>query len=165
MQRQDPSTVPAAPFDSAYARIRCASLPVRTRTLAESGVENLRILSESKLIELLQAIVSETLADVRSAEVPPAPFAEVVPGPFDTTEELEKAYQGKWNELRGKHEESLRRIEGRMEKLARVFRGLEGAFSRLDGPSAGETPDGAPPVSSEEKRKQLLREMLLRGDG
>lgn len=163
MQPATPSDTPSTPFVGAYERLGRASLPVRTRTLTESGVESLRILSESKLIELLQAMVTETLADVRSAAVPPPVFPAGAADMLGSPEDLEKAYQGKWDELRGKHEESLRRIEGRMEKLAKVFRGLEGAFSRLDGPgSPAAKPE--PDAASEAKQKQLLREMLLRGE-
>jgi hypothetical protein len=160
------SDAPSTHFAGAYERLGRASLPVRTRTLTESGVERLRILSESKLIELLQAMVTETLADVRSAAVLPPAFPAAAVDPGGSPEDLEKAYQGQWNELRGKHEKSLRRIEGRMEKLAKVFRGLEGAFSRLDGPGAPAAEPGTEPdLASEAKQKQLLREMLLRREG
>ncbi|HVR75858.1 MAG TPA: hypothetical protein VMT52_16120 [Planctomycetota bacterium] len=127
-----------------------AATPVRTDSLTKSGVEKLRILSESRFLQVLEEMVESSLAG--RVGTPPSPAA--TPGRADATG-IEELYSAKWEDLRDQHKENLSRIEGRMERLSKLFESISSAFERIHGASprlpAAKAPD----------HLTLLRQMML----
>jgi|SoiMethySBSTD1v2_1073268.scaffolds.fasta_scaffold116813_2 hypothetical protein len=145
--------------------VRKVTTRVSTELLLRNGIQNLRILSESQLRAHLEAIGAEARDMVRST------VEAVAPAGVDTAALPEGAStlsREKWAQLRSRHEESLRRIEGRMEKLSAAFHGIQGVFARLQSSAAPQDPARAPAPKSvpdeTEKQKALLRQLLLSGD-
>jgi len=139
-----------------------ATTKVRTSLLERNGIHGLRILSESLFIELLQDI-REGLRQPAGEAARHAPALVVSPDER-VSADPDRLHQEKWTELRAKHEASLSRIEGRMEKLSRAFQGIQGVFEKLEAlssapPGSVVAPSGARPAD-EGKMKALLREML-----
>lgn len=127
-----------------------AAMAVRTDSLTKSGVEKLRILSESKFLQVLEDMVESSLAG--RVGTPPGPA--VSPGRTDTTG-MEELYSAKWEDLRDHHKESLSRIEGRMERLSKLFESISSAFERIHGASP------RLPASKAPDHLALLRQMML----
>ncbi|MBI4601119.1 MAG: hypothetical protein HY721_04075 [Planctomycetes bacterium] len=143
--------------------IERATTPVKTDLLARNGVSSLRILSASRFLDLLQGMVEGSVKErpgPRAAGPGPGPGPAAPEGP---AADLERAYEARWRDLRSRHEESLRRIEGRMEKLSQVFHGLQGAFEGLEGPAPAAAEGTPRDPAGHDQARALLREMLLRG--
>ena len=152
-------------------QVRKASLLVDTAALKERGIDQIRVLSESKFLELLGGVsrssaLEPALAVSEETVVSaPAPYGQ---GP--------SAYQSKWERLRHRHEDKLQKIETGMERLSSTFHSIQEALNRLGteepaaGPVAAEPvhvnapePEVTGPRAPKSRRSQqdLLREMLL----
>src|SRR2546422_8723286 len=132
--------------------IEKATSSVPLEALSKKGFKNVRVLSETKFLDLLRSLVESSFQK----------RFEEWKGRLSDAEEPEK------QRLERKHKESLRSVERQMAKLSRVFEGLEETFKRLEAePSTERTSVPLLPVSTlprpgEEKKTALLREMLLK---
>ncbi len=141
-----------------------ATTLVETESLRSQRVNNLRILSESRFLDIVRHLVEEYLDDAFKPEnVPGAGDSRV---PHD--QKLAREYERRWQSLRTKHEIGLRQIERRMDRLSRVFRRLENLMKKADEPRAAaveaqSAPDTDAPQTRVDK-KSLMREMLLGAD-
>lgn len=146
--RMDPTDEGARP--RSLEVLHRAATAVRTDSLTKSGVEKLRILSESKFLQVLEDMVESSLAG--RVVTPPGPATS--PGHADVTG-IEDFYSAKWEDLRDQHKDNLSRIEGRMERLSKLFESIASAFERIHGASprlpAAKAPD----------HLTLLRQMML----
>jgi len=136
---------------------------VELSSLARVGLDRIRIMSESRLLEVLRNLVGTSRAD--SEEDPPAGAEDTakefgaVSGDPQTTARLEETYKAKWEQFRTKQEVSLGQIKTRMEKLAGAFVRMETLFGKLE-----KTPPRGNKKSPSPKHGALLREMLLGGE-
>ena len=125
-----------------------SSVPIEA--FSKSGIKSIRVLSESKFLDVLKGLVESSLE--RRLE--------------EWKMRLSRSREAEGQRLKAGQRESLRRIEGRMAKLSRAFVDIEDAFGRLEKP--GNEPMGnSPPLTgrpqgSEKKQRALLREMLLK---
>ena len=150
--------------ESALGPIEAASTRVRTHALLQHGIENLRIVSESQLLGVLRGMARESTGGAAAVPSRNEEARDIVaPSPDDALQasSVEGAYQSKWTQLRSCHEESLKKIEGRMERLSIAFRSLECIFEKVEARAAtslaASDVQGLPPP----RRSDLLREMLL----
>ena len=138
-----------------------ATTLVETESLSTQRVGNLRILSESKFLDIVHHLVEEYLADAFKLEN--LSGASDSRDPHD--QKLAREYERRWQSLRTKHEIGLRQIERRMDRLSRVFCRLENLIKKADEPRAAaveaqSAPDTDAPQTPVDK-KSLMREMLL----
>ena len=120
-------------------RVENATTLVRTATLADRGIDQIRVLSESKFLGLVRRMVDESMdqhVDDAYAELAASPAAARANGSHD----IEGAYQKKWEELRARHEESLERSRGPEHEGGR--RGHRGRGCR-DGEAGSDRREGA----------------------
>jgi hypothetical protein len=95
-----------------------ASVEIATSTLAERGVQKLRILNEAKFLSLLREIAE--------------PALEGAPGKVALPRATQAALSEKWRVLRDRHETALRQIEKRMVKLSFSFERLSDKLGRME---------------------------------
>ncbi len=137
-----------------------ATTRVATSLLERNGIDSLRILSETQFLDLLSRM--QTRKNIQRTGDPDA-FG--LSDPSDA--EHVKALESRWLKLKSKHEQSLSTIEGRMEKLARAFSGIQGVVEKLE-PNAPahvtEIETKTLPQGDSSKHKSLLRQLLLTGD-
>lgn len=134
--------------------IEQATSSVPLEALLKNGFKNVRVLSETRFLELLRDLVERSFQRRYK----------------EWKARISRSKEPERRRLEAKHKESLRSIEKQMARLSRVFEGLEEAFNvleetRSDGSAAA--PAGlllcafpAPPGA--DKKKALLREMLLK---
>jgi hypothetical protein len=141
---------PDAPAGSSLREaVERAVLSTSTSALRKDGIESLRVLSESRLLEIL----SSSLRGARRAPDPDEARRSC------EQDELREQYRREWELLKAKHQESLQRMEERMERLAQVFQELSEALARIEGKQRER--DGREPTSDpESRRRELLREMF-----
>jgi hypothetical protein len=145
-----------------------ATTVVRTNTLNETGIDQVRVLSESKFFGLVRAMVEDSLRVhlTRSAGAaaaarppgeptaraggyaPPAPSgARPPPSPLpppQPSRPVPGTYEELWKALRHQHEQSLDRIESGMRRLASTFEGIRTTLGEREG---RDPPRTAPPAS------------------
>jgi len=157
-----PTPVASEPAGLESAALPChpvaaATTEVELSAISKSGISSLRILSQSKFIEVLRSMVEDSLADrleELKAELPSS-------GDPEAAVRLEKAYHAKWKDLRVRHEASLGEISGRMEKLSRAFRTLEKLFEKAQRSSPAAVLPAAVAAPPGRKQKALLRQLLM----
>ena len=132
---------------------------VETETLGGRGVHQLRILSESRFLDVVSHLVDDYLkAFFGSVDHE----AEEDDAPHDR--KLSREYQRRWEALRTKHDISLRQIERRIDRLGRVFSRLESVLTKVDAsrvPAVEVHERGASVDKASADKKLLMREMLL----
>ncbi len=148
--------------------IEQATTTVKTGLLARNGIEQLRIISESRFLDLVRqgGCLFTTKGPVRSGAKLSTPRSS-----GDVCEPEGPEQKGMWTQLRSRHEESVQKIEGRMEKLTKTFQNLQGVFERIEvrreEPTSTQNHqdhlDAHGPLDTE-KQKTLLRQMLLTGE-
>ena len=98
---------------------------VGTGALNEKGIDQVRVLSESRFVELVRDLVEASVErhlEESKAMTVAAPSVEVpVHDPSIQQEQLSSAYETQWSELRSRHTEKLERIEHGVERLAGTF--------------------------------------------
>jgi hypothetical protein len=130
-----------------------ATTAIKTEVLAEKGIGDLRVISESKFLHLVRRIVEDSIAR-RFAQIQPYLKARPDDGEVVVLDEsLEAlahdcvaalgtdpldpdAYRERWNELREKHVSALETIEARLSSLSETVRGVESSLSRGAGDDA-----------------------------
>ena len=145
---------PDAPAGSSLREaVERAVLSTSTSALRKDGIESLRILSESSLLEILGA----SLQDARRS-----------PDPDDARrsreqDEMREKYRREWELLKANHEESLRRMEERMERMAQAFQEVSAALATIEG-KRSEAGERGSLSDSERRRRELLRDMFFPQD-
>ena len=140
---------PDAPAGSSLREaVERAVLSTSTSALRKDGIESLRILSESKLLAILRSSLQD---EPRSRSPDQSRSCK--------QEELEKQYRQEWELLKAKHQESLCRMEQRMERLAQILQELRAAPARIEEKphQGGELESSS---DSERRRRELLRDMF-----
>ncbi len=165
MRDPDPHDRTAPETLETLKAIEQATTTVKTGLLARNGIEHLRIISESKFLDLVRqaGCLPTAKGPVSSGSKPSTPR-----GSGDVCAPEGPEPRGMWSQLRSRHEESVQKIEGRMEKLTRTFQSLQGVFERIEGrrgdPASEQGPLDARGPMDAEKQKTLLRQMLLTGE-
>ncbi len=140
-----------------------ATSTVDTDQLVDRGVQQLRILSESRFLDLVHSMVHDTLREHLNAEAeadaaaPQRATGDVTPH----DQKLEREYQRRWDLLRSQHDRSVRQTERRIERLSQVMRKLERALKRQQVRAATRAATGTDAEKPSRDQKSLLREMLL----
>lgn len=124
-------------------------------SLARIGLDRIRIMSESQLLEVLRDLVGGSQADRVDEDEKKLGDAS---GDPQTDSRMEAIYKAKWEKFRSKQETSLGQIQTRMEKLASAFVRMEALCSKLE-----KTPQRSRKKSAAPDHGALLREMLLGG--
>lgn len=142
-----------------------ATRPVATQTLQRGGVDKVRILSESKLVEIVEGILRE--AALRAKAV----TAQSGPGPALDAAAV-RTLQARWDELKAAHKSRLARVEARMVRIATLLDEARVAMANsahagngaaTSSPTASRSVAAKGPPARQKGRdpKRLLREMLL----
>jgi hypothetical protein len=161
-----PREIPKAVSDS--------TTRVTTSDLSEKGIEDLRVLSESKFLYLVQRLVEDAVEKRLHAQKSASAPSDVVvlsdvlePSTGETLEELgadtSSEFNTRWNELRAKHVQALENIEARLSHLGSTVAGMAGidhaASGRRDSTTPASTDAGA------RKRRELLHRAVERSRG
>ena len=120
---------------------------IGTESLHRSGVDNVRILSRSRFLDIIRGTIEEYLSE--------ALLSGGAEGSTQTAANytrLATEFQSRWQELRTRHQASLSQIESRLERLSRLFVQMEKTLKRCES-----TPQARRTLT----RMELLREMLL----
>jgi hypothetical protein len=108
-----------------------ATTAVPTRALLGRGVEKIRVLSESRFVDLVRGMVEDSIR--RRAQIAPKPVAaSPAPAVAVVDTELRDQLQANWSKLREKHEGHLGTIEERLSRLTGAFDAIRGSLERLE---------------------------------
>ena len=125
-------------------------------SLARVGLGRIRIMSESRLLEVLRELIGTPQAATEAKSAQECEVAAV-----DTqAPALETAYKAQWEHFRTRQERSLSEIQGRVEKLADAFVRMETLLSKHENNSPRERKQATTP----KRQSALLRKMLLDGE-
>jgi len=133
----------AVPSESLRGALDSATTRVPTRALVGRGVEQIRLLSESRFVEIVRDLVEASISRRAADELAAAGDAA---GDLDADgrspaedAELRQELEENWRLLREKHRGHLETLEGRLEQLGGTFDAIRGALARLEDRTAAGT--------------------------
>lgn len=147
------------PGSESLTTIEQATTRVNTQALASKGVENVRVLSESRFLEIVGDMVEESIR--QRLEGPSTPSTQATQGEDlgAMRDELKATYTAKWKALRSRHLDNLNKVQNRLDQLAQHFEKFERVFQELQGlPESESRLD--PPERIRQRRTQLLEQAL-----
>ena len=122
----------------AVAKVSKTTEPVTTDDLEREGIQNVRILSESKFQDLLFEMVEERVRaaledgiDESSPNFDPRAAVEREDDRARIRKELSDAYRQTWKDYRSRNAERLEILEGRLKRAQARFTHLEELVARL----------------------------------
>ena len=146
-----PANPKAPDSDPTFDRvIENSTTRVPTRALLGRGVDKIRVLSQSRFLDIVRSMVEESIRRRALSEPVPAavkaPVAEPEPAaanrepdvavnnPTDaSTVEMREEAQTSWETLRTKHQSHLDTVEDRLSRLTGAFDAIQGTLERLEG--------------------------------
>ncbi len=155
-----------------HQAVRASTVRVPTRALVGRGVDNIRVLSETRFLAMIHQLVEESLTR-RAAEGAQQGAAEAAqqgtPSPTTSTapaaptSSTRAQLQENWAQLREAHNGKLDAIEGRLASLTGVFESIQGSLSKMDdrAPAKPAAPVEAPTPPTEEPAAETAPEKPL----
>ena len=128
-----PACQTASASPSTEETIRQATRSASTGDLARQGIGKVRLLSESKLEELILQMVDAGIREHLREGARHLPYAQGTAPPLDLKQQLRAEYEKKWQEFQQGQETKLSKLDEKVEGVTQTFTAIEQTLKNLNG--------------------------------